>query len=110
MNHTKIESHIDNKIISKISNDNLSLDSVKSDLIDSITKFSGKESFMKVTKFYLLRNWKVMPVKKKYTTYYVIHSIKRLEDIDWLIERKDRFPNLSDLKLFKLIQFKEKIK
>lgn len=110
MNHIKIENHIDNKINQKLSVDGLELNSVKSDLIDSITKFSQRDAFINVSKFYLLRNWDLIAVKKKYTTYYVMHSIKRLKDVDWLIENKKRFPNLSDPKLFKLIQFKDKIK
>lgn len=108
MNHKRIEDHIDNKLSSKLISNDLSL--VKSELIDTIIKFSNRESFSGVSKFKLLKNWKSINVKEKYTTYYVIHSIKRLEDIDWLIENKSKLPNISDHKLFKLIKFKEKIK
>lgn len=110
MNHKRIEEHIDAKILEKLSSKGLTLDAVKSDLLDSITRFSIRDSFINVSKFYLLRNWELINVKKKYTTYYVIHSMKRLKDVNWLIENKDRFPNLSEPKMFKLIQFKEKIK
>lgn len=110
MNHKRIESHIDNKIFEKLSSNGLNLEYVKSDLIDSITKFSQRDAFINVSKFYLLRNWNLIAVKKKYTTYYVMYSIKRLKDVDWLIENRKRFPNLSEPKLFKLVQFKDKIK
>ena len=110
MDYKRIENHIDSKILEKLSSGGLKLDTVMSDLLDTVTRFSGRDSFINVSKFYLLRNWELINVKKKYTTYYVIHGLKRLKDINWLLENKDRFPNLSDPKLFKLIQFKEKIK
>lgn len=111
MNHKSIEKHIDNKIKGKLSSGALKLNSMKSELIDTIIKFSSRESYIETSKFDLLRNWKKKAVKEKYTTYYVIHSIKRLKDIDWLIENKNNFPNhFSDAKLFNLILFKESIK
>lgn len=110
MNHKRIESHIDNKIFKKLSSNNMKLESVKSELLDNITRFSQRDSFINVSKYYLLSNWKSIPIKEKYTTYHVMYSIKRLKDVNWLIENKKRFPNLSDSKLFKLIQFKDQIK
>lgn len=110
MNHKKIEEHIDAKIFEKLSSKGLTLDAVKSDILDTITRFSARDSFINVSKFYLLRNWELINIREKYNTYYVIHSLKRLNDVNWLIENKSRFPNLSEPKLFKLIQFKEKIK
>jgi hypothetical protein len=110
VNHKRIEYHIDDKILDKLSSKGLTLELVKSDIISSIDRFSTRDSFIDVSKFYLLRNWGIIDLKKKYTTYYVIHSLKRLNDINWLIENKDRFPNLCDSQLFSLLRFKEKIR
>jgi hypothetical protein len=108
MKHHSIENHIDNSILSKIS-DGLSLDEVLVVVLNNIKKFSERNCYMDVSKNYLLKNWKSIDIKRKYTTYYVIWSIKRSNDLDWLIKNKDRFPNLDNKKLFKLLKFKERL-
>ncbi len=110
MKHTRIEQHIDDKISTKLNSGDLTLSEINDHLIESSEKFSTRSDFMDVSKFDLLSNWKNVHIKKRYTTFYVIHSRKRNKDIEWLMQNKDRFPNLSDGILFKLIKFKEKIK
>lgn len=109
MDHKRIERHIDDRI-TKMFYDDYTIDEVKSKLIDNIVKFSQRDSYMTVSKFKLLSEWKKVPVKNKYTTYYVMHSMKRLRDIDWLISKKNTFKKIDSKKLFSIIQFKEKIK
>jgi hypothetical protein len=71
----------------------------------------NRDSFIRVSKRYLVKNWNLIEVKKKYTTYYVIHSSKRKNDIEWVLKNKEKFnKNLTDEKLFKLILLKEKLR
>ena len=109
MHHSKIEEHIDNRIIRHIVADGLKLSAVKSRLNDNVVKFKKRQECLNLTKYELLKNWKNITIKKKYTTFYVIHTKRRIKDIDWMISKRKKL-NLSDEKLFKLVKFKEKIK
>jgi len=110
MKHTVIENHIDSKIISRIS-DGLTLKQTLDFISENIEKFSKKENYVdKFDREYILKNWNCLELTKKYTTYYVIWSKKRLNDLIWLIENRDKFDKLDDSKLFKLLKFKESLK
>jgi hypothetical protein len=45
----------------------------------------------------------------KYAYHFLCHAIKRLSDIHWMYKNRDKFKDYSDVKLFKLIIFKEKL-
>jgi hypothetical protein len=105
-----IEEHIDRKILEEISRGN-NLDEIISFLKSNCDKFMRRDSFIAISKSYIIKNWNLIEVKKKYTTYYVIHSTKRKNDIEWVLKNKEKFnKNLTDEKLFKLILLKEKLK
>jgi hypothetical protein len=108
MKHTNIENHIDNRISSKLS-EGLSLKEVLDVILDNIKRFSERDSYIEVSKGCLLKNWNSIEIKKRYTTYYVIWSMKRSNDLIWLIKNKDRFPNFNNQKMFKLLKFKERL-
>jgi hypothetical protein len=107
---SRIEEHIDKRILEEISKGN-NLNEVISFLKSNCDKFMNRDSFIRVSKRYLVKNWNLIEVKKKYTTYYVIHSSKRKNDIEWVLKNKEKFnKNLTDEKLFKLILLKEKLR
>lgn len=108
MSPNRIEDHIDKKIHQALS-DGESFQFVIDDLKDGISRFSSRSGFIKVSKRYIINNWKLIEVKKRYTTYYVIHSTRRLNDIEWIVKNKDKF-NLDNAKLFNLIKLKDKLK
>lgn len=45
----------------------------------------------------------------KYTAFYVFHARKRIEDLNWMLIYKSRFPKLSNSQIFNLIKLKEKL-
>lgn len=108
MKHTSIEEHIDNKIFEKISVDGLNLEYIKKDIIDKIIRFSQRDTYLEISKYDLLKDWNNIPIRQKYNTYYVMYSIKRLKGIDWLIKKRKEI-ECSDIMLFKILKFKEKI-
>ena len=45
----------------------------------------------------------------KYTVFYINHSKKRIDDINWIMSKRNTFNELSKSQLFKLVKFKEKV-
>jgi hypothetical protein len=113
MSPEKINDHIDGKIIDKLS-ENIKLNELIVYLDDNIIKFSKRPSFINVSKRYILNNWKMIDIKKRYTTYLVMRSFKRKKDIEWLLSKRSEFekinPNLNDKILFNLLKLKENLK
>lgn len=109
MTTNRIEEHIDKKIYQAL-NDGESFQFVIDDLKDSIDRFSKRPGFINVSRRYLINNWGLIGVKKRYTTYYVIHSTKRLHDMEWMIKNQKRFLSLNDQKKFNLIKLKDKLR
>lgn len=52
---------------------------------------------------------KISVTRIKYTTFYIKHSLKRIEDLKWVEKNKPLFPHLSKSQVFKLLKFKEKL-
>jgi len=44
-----------------------------------------------------------------YAYYYVDHASKRIEDLKWMFDKKDKFKRYTPVQLFSLINFKNKI-
>jgi hypothetical protein len=107
MKPDKIDNNIDNKIIEHLSTGKSLID-VYYLLQDNIEKFSKREDFLDVNENFIKSNWDSINFKKRYTTYYVIQAKKRKAEIMWLImNSENRFYGVGDLKLFKLLKFKE---
>ena len=104
----KIEDHIDKKIFNHLSNGE-SYSFVIKELQESIEKFKNRNGFIGVSKKYLLLNWDVIIFKKRYTTYYVMYSTKRLHDLEWIIKKQEKFPTLQRTKMFGLVQLRDKL-
>lgn len=113
MKPDKIESVIDNSILRELSGGKFLID-VYSLLGDKIERFSNREDFIDVSEKYLKLNWDSINFKKRYTTYYVIHTKKRKADIMWLImngeSKFSKFGEFNDYKLFKILKLKDKLK
>jgi hypothetical protein len=108
MTPDRIEQHIDTRISSYLG-EGLRLDEIILNLNGNIESFSKRDSFIRVKKRYLLRNWDLIKAKKKYTTYCVIHYTRRVKDLEWAIKNKEKFPNLNDTKLFGLVLLRDKL-
>lgn len=104
----KVENHIDNKILTMIS-DGHDFAHITKELKANIKKFSERTSFIKVSRRYLINNWSQIHFKKRYTTYYVMHSHKRVNDIKWVLDKQDTFDGYNNKKLFNLLLLKDKL-
>jgi hypothetical protein len=97
---------IDDRILYKIS-EGSSID----ELIDYFTGVADtcqrRRTFIKVRLRYLINNWEYIDPNKKMNTLYVIFLRKRLKDLKWLLENKDKFPNLEPDKLYGLLRLKD---
>jgi hypothetical protein len=110
MKPDRIENHIDMKILDCITRGN-NLSEVVLYLKSNCDKFMKRDMFVNISKKYILTNWDLIEIRKRYTTYYVIHSTKRKNDIEWVLKNKENFEkNITDTKLFKLILLKDKLK
>jgi hypothetical protein len=107
MRPEKIEAFIDNKIKTMFSDSN-SLDFIIDDLNTKIEKFSNRDTFIDVSKRYLLNNWERINIRKRYNAYYVIYSKKRIRDLKLLKESKLN-SKFNQKKIFDLLLFKESI-
>lgn len=108
MNPIKIENHIDKKIQTLLV-EGESYSVVIENLKDSIERFQKRPAFIRVSKRYLLKNWDLVNFKKKYTTYYVMYSTKRLHDMEWIVKNTSKFPTYQRTKMFGLVQLKDKL-
>ena len=45
----------------------------------------------------------------KYGVYYIKNCNKRIEDLDWILSNKDRFPNKNETQIFGLLKLKDKL-
>ena len=106
MNPSRIEKFIDQKI-KKLLVEGESYSVVINNLKDSIDRFQKRPDFIRVSKKYLLKNWIQINFKKRYTTYYVIYSTKRLHDMEWIIKNTSKFPTYQRSKMFGLVNLKD---
>jgi hypothetical protein len=104
MTPNRILEHIDNKIVS-----NLDLNYSFVDIINHLeslsNKFKERDSFLPCDELFLLENWKNIPIKERYTTYYVISCLKRISDINWILSKNI---DIENKKMYKLIILKSK--
>lgn len=105
----KIENHIDNKVRVMLS-DGHDFAYITKSLKENIDRFSTRKDFIAVSKRYLINNWNQIHFKKRYTTYYVIHSAKRIKDIKWILDNQHSFEGFNNRKLFGILLLKDKLR
>lgn len=108
MKASRIGEHIDNRIVTELSNGN-DLNYVMDNIKEKIKSFQSRKDFIKVKRKYLINNWDSIPMKKKYTTYYVLFSEKRLKDIEWVLKNRKKFYGYNEQTLYNLILFRDKL-
>lgn len=109
MTPDKIERHIDKRITDKLS-DGLEFEDILDYLKSNISTYTKMESFIKVSKRYLFNNWELISWKKRMTTMCAIYSIKRRNDIKWIIDNKYKFEIEDNVKIFNLLNLRDKLK
>lgn len=100
--------HIDQTIIERI-NSGQRWDDIIRYLSENVERYIKRDSFIKVSEPYLVRNWERIEWKKRMTTMLVIQSMRRINDIKWIKKNHYRFQQYSSVKMYKLISLKDKL-
>jgi hypothetical protein len=109
MTPDKVERHIDKRITDKLS-ECLEFEDILDYLQNNINIYTKMDSYIKVSKRYLFNNWELISWKKRMTTMCVMYSIKRKNDIKWIIDNKHKFEIEDNIKIFNLLYLKDKLK
>jgi hypothetical protein len=115
MKEERINDLIDNQILKSFSdfkslNDVHVVSIIKSELRTKIVKFTGillKD--VDVDKMLGLKFDEITPIKVRYGIANIRHCKKRINDLNWLLDNKYKFKNLSNTKVFNLIKLKDKL-
>lgn len=102
-----IEEYIDDRIILLIE-EKKSFDYIIKYFKSKKEKYEIDEDYMSLSEIILKLNWNVLNSRSRFLRVYVLHSTKRISDIDWIIKNREKF-NISDYKIFKLSQLRNKL-
>jgi hypothetical protein len=111
MDKSRINDMVDRKIIQSFQ-EGFSIGSIQSDLkvrIKNFTNTIGKDTSVNYVELYDSKFEDIPNIRHRYGITYIKQCQKRLQDLDWILDKKPQFRHLSNSKIFKLIQFKEKI-
>ena len=110
MDKSRINDMVDRKITEAFRN-GVSIGAVKSDLVVRMSNF--KKTITKdnvdITELYNKDFSEIPQIRHRYGITYIKQCEKRLKDLDWILENKFKFSHFPNSKIFKLIQFKEKL-
>ena len=110
MDKNRINDMVDRKILESFRS-GFSIGAVKSDLnvkINNFTKTITKDG-ISLSDIYDKEFLDIPQIRHRYGITYIKQCQKRLKDLDWILDNKSKFSHLENSKIFKLIQFKEKI-
>jgi len=108
MDANKINDMVDRKIIESLSND-LSISFVQEELrvrINNFTKTISKDG-VDIREIYNKNFNEINPIRHRYGITYIKQCEKRISDLNWILNKKNKFKKFSNSKMFKMIQFKE---
>lgn len=105
MNPLNISKHIDNKVLLNLK---CNLDILKAidQLILMSENFKKRSYYLDLTEDYIIANWNNIPIKTRYSTYYVISCINRINGIKWILSKDFQ---IDDINKYKLVILKAKI-
>lgn len=109
MEPEKVLQHIDRQVVDQI-NLGQRWDDILFNLTCNIKRYKKRDGYIQVSEKYLINNWDRIEWKKRLTTMLVIQSIRRIDDIKWIIENHKRFPRYDSIKMYKMISLKDKLK
>ena len=108
MTPDKVERYIYKRITDKLS-DGLTFEDILDYLQNNINVYTKMDSYIRVSKRYLFNNWELISWKKRMTTMCAMYSIKRKNDIKWIIENH-KFEIEDNVKIFNLLYLRDKLK
>lgn len=108
MSPERVLYHIDNSIV-----DRLNVGHRWNDIIyylnENIERYKKRDSYINVSEPYLVRNWELIDWKTRMTTMLVIQSLRRINDIKWIKNNHNNFPQYGNVKIYKLVSLKDKL-
>ena len=109
MSPERVLFHIDNQVV-----DHINLGQRWQDILENLTsnvnRYMKRDGYINVSERYLINNWERIEWKKRLTTMLVIQSLRRIEDIKWIIQNHKNFPQYGSVKMYKLVSLKDKLK
>lgn len=110
MDKNRIHDMVDRKI-SESFRQGATIDSIQSELRIRIKNFTTTITKDGVTVDELKDKdfSEIQPIRHRYGITYIKHCQKRIVDLNWIIYNKPKFRGYPNSKIFKMIQFKEKI-
>lgn len=108
MDPEKVLYHVDNQIVDQI-NLGQRWDDIIDYLYSNVKRYKKRDGYIKVSESYLIKNWERIEWKKRLTTMLVIQSLRRVDDIKWIMENHEKFPQYESIKMYKLISLKDKL-
>jgi hypothetical protein len=116
MNKDSIIRIIDQSSIKRIKDDNIDISDLIKDLktrSNNIFKVLTNEKLNADPKILSIRESDIenMNLSKRviYAYYYINQAAKRINDLKWILLNKDKFDRYSDIQLYNLIIFKDKL-
>jgi hypothetical protein len=109
MRPEKVLQHIDKQVIEQISLGQRWED-ILFNLSCNVKRYKKRQGYIQVSEKYLINNWDRIEWKKRLTTMLVIQSIRRIDDIKWIIENHKSFPRYGSSKMYKMLSLKDKLK
>lgn len=110
MDKNRIHDMVDRKI-SESFRDGFSVGAIQSDLRVRIKNFTNTitKDGISVDELKDKEFSEIQPIRHRYGITYIKHCQKRIVDLNWIIYNKPKFRGYSNSKIFKMIQFKEKL-
>jgi DNA-binding transcriptional regulator YhcF (GntR family) len=111
MNQEQISNIIDKNIIEKSLNNGDSLYSINKELHKRIYAiFRIVEGEYKTLDRFLKIDITNKSSREKYAYFFIKHSNKRINDMNWIFDKKDTLKRYNNIQLFGLLKLKEKLK
>lgn len=111
MDKSRINDMVDRKIIEAFK-EGISVGAIQSDLkvrIKNFIKTITNDSSVVYDDLYKANFDDIKVVRHRYGITYIKQCEKRINDLNWILDKKVKLRRYSNSQIFKLIQFKEKI-
>lgn len=109
MNKERVRNIIDNRIIS-LFQEGVAISSAIDEIRDRSEKFFNILEKDDINIFQAITEPEtISSTRQRYAAFYVIVASQRIEDLNWMYKNKSKFRHLENSKLFKLLQFRDKM-
>ena len=111
MDVNRINDMVDRKVIQSFQ-EGFSIGAIQSDLMVRMKNFMKtieKDDSATYQELYNSEFSQISNIRLRYGITYIKQCEKRLGDLDWILKNRSIFKTFTDLKLFKLLLFKDKI-